>query len=62
MSKKEIGMAELYAYARGYYDGRAEGSENCPFEMDDARAYYRQGYEAGVSDYCKENHPEDEGV
>ena len=57
---KKIGMDELYAFARGYYDGREIGSENCPFEVDNIRSYYRQGYEVGVHDYCKENHPEDE--
>lgn len=46
----------LYAYARGYYDGRVEGVENNPFEDDESRASYSNGYERGVSDYCEETH------
>lgn len=50
---------KLYAYARGYYDGRSIGVENCPFEYWEYAALYRQGYEAGVADYCEEMHPEE---
>jgi ribosome modulation factor len=53
-------MDEMYAYARGYYDGRENGVENCPFEAENLRLHYKQGYEAGVHDYCREAHPEDE--
>lgn len=48
-----------YGYARGYYDGRALGTEQCPFSDDSMIASYRDGYEAGVADYCEEAHPED---
>ena len=51
------------AYALGYYHGRAIGVEDNPYDSEDeARYYYRLGYDAGVADYCHENHPEDEEV
>ena len=43
---------DLYAYAVGYYDGRAFGVDNCPFEEDCMRQSYKRGYETGVTDYC----------
>ena len=44
---------EHEAYALGYYDGRATGMEQNPFEPEDeSRHWYRIGYDAGVSDYC----------
>lgn len=43
-----------YWYSRGYYDGRANGNESCPDGLDDGcRLAYRQGYDAGVMDYCE---------
>lgn len=41
-----------YAYALGYYDGRLVGYENNVFEDDLDRHSYKQGYDAGVTDYC----------
>lgn len=50
-----------YAYAVGYYDGRVHGEENNPYDgNDERRAYYKHGYEAGVADYCREAHPEEQ--
>jgi len=43
---------DVYAYAVGYYDGRAEGVEKCPFDDDCMRDSYKRGYETGVTDYC----------
>ena len=48
------------AYAVGYYEGRAVGTESNPFEADDLRLSYRHGYDAGVADYCR-HHVDDEG-
>jgi hypothetical protein len=52
-------VSTIRAFALGYYDGRAEGVYDCPFENDDNKLSYRDGYEAGVADYCDETHPED---
>jgi hypothetical protein len=47
---------ELYAYALGYFHGRADGESRDCFadEADNLRHLYRRGYDAGVSDYCNE--------
>ena len=45
-------IVDVYAYAVGYYDGRAEGVEKCPFDDDCMRDSYKRGYETGVTDYC----------
>jgi hypothetical protein len=49
----------IRAFALGYYHGRADGVYNCPFKQDEYKASYRDGYDAGVADYCDEAHPED---
>jgi hypothetical protein len=41
-----------YAFALGYFHGRAHGTEDCQFTTDAERLEYRRGYDAGVSDYC----------
>lgn len=54
---------DCVAYALGYYHGRAEGVNQNPYDGEDtARSMYTWGYEAGVADYCREAHPEDEEV
>ena len=49
---------KLYAYALGYFYGRAEGSHNDPFSGDDEELQhlFKIGYDAGVSDYCGQTH------
>jgi hypothetical protein len=48
-------MVEINAYwfARGYYDGRSEGVEVDHDLAPSASYSYKQGYQAGVSDYCE---------
>ena len=46
-------FASLEAYALGYYEGRAIGTDSNVFEEDDLRLMYRRGYDAGVADYCR---------
>ena len=41
----------MNAYALGYYDGRAIGVEANPFDSDEERFAYSEGYQRGVSDY-----------
>lgn len=41
----------LNAYAIGYYDGRARGSETT-YPDPVQRHWYRRGYDAGLADYC----------
>lgn len=63
---------EHYAFARGYYDARAEGINRDPWtpeaaaassvpysEIDRLRALYADGYDWGISDYCAEHHSEE---
>jgi hypothetical protein len=47
---------QLYAYALGYYQGRAVGSWELEGweDMNEVEQYaYREGYDRGVSDYCE---------
>lgn len=48
-----------YAFAKGYYDGLAEGVEANTYTQDLLRYFYRQGYDAGVAEYCDKTHPEE---
>jgi hypothetical protein len=51
----------MYAYALGYFYGRAEGKDPDLYEgEDECRLYYKQGYDSGVSDYCAEIEAEGE--
>lgn len=43
--------AELKAYALGYYDGRHEGYDRCPYGDETLERLYSRGYEAGIADY-----------
>jgi hypothetical protein len=45
-------MNTNYAYAIGYYDGRAEGVYNNPYEDKEMAHNYKIGYDRGVADYC----------
>jgi hypothetical protein len=44
-----------YAYARGYYDGRAIGVESNPYSGVDSEfqeyLFYQRGFRDGVSDF-----------
>ena len=56
----ETNFEHMYAYAIGYYAGKAEGVYQNPYDQDkQERHLYTLGYDAGVSDYCEETHPED---
>ena len=45
---------ELLAYAKGYWDGRAEGTDTLSGDESDVyRHYYRRGYDRGVFDYIE---------
>lgn len=45
-------MNNNYSYAVGYYDGRAEGVYNNPYEDREMSHAYKMGYDRGVADYC----------
>jgi hypothetical protein len=45
-------MNNNYSYAVGYYDGRAEGVYNNPYEDREMSHAYKMGYDKGVADYC----------
>ena len=44
-----------YWFARGYYDGRANGREDHAVRerADEDRHAYRRGYDCGVADHCE---------
>lgn len=43
----------VYWYARGYYDGRAEGAEASTDGLSELHsASYKAGYMRGVTDFC----------
>ena len=44
-----------YVYARGYFDGRANGYENTPLDWmtPEEVGIYGHGYDCGVADYCE---------
>jgi hypothetical protein len=51
-------LSTTYAYARGYFDGRANGVENNPYSGDndvenEEHLYYKRGYSDGVTDFCE---------
>ena len=52
--------ALAYVYARGYFDGRANGSGNTPLDWmtPEEVGIYAEGYDRGVSDYCQIDNPE----
>jgi hypothetical protein len=47
-----IKMNNNYSYAVGYYDGRAEGVYNNPYEDREMSHSYKMGYDRGVADFC----------
>lgn len=53
-----------YWYAVGYYEGRAVGdcyvdSKPSMPDKDELQAAMKEGYEAGVTDYCTYDEPEE---
>jgi len=52
---------DTLAYQTGFRDGLEYGYEkNNKYKRDKERWLYRMGYDAGVAEYCREEHPEDE--
>ncbi len=47
----QVTYDNLRAYALGYYHGRAIGHEYNAFENELESHLYKQGYDAGVTDY-----------
>ncbi len=46
---------ESKAYSLGYSHGYEHGVEENPYDHDDInRVYYKQGYDAGCGDYCRD--------
>jgi hypothetical protein len=59
-NKEKIKMEKTNPYLKGFNHGLKKGYENNPYSMDAYRWLYKVGYDAGVSEYCHINHPEDE--
>ena len=54
---------ELYAYAMGYYYGRALGYHDNQFSENSwLSRLFKEGYDAGVADYCSETHADEVNV
>jgi hypothetical protein len=54
--------ARHYAFARGYLDACTDGVERNQYDPDEQstmRQAYRDGYDAGIADYCAKAHPEE---
>ena len=50
------------SYMEGFLDGYKLGEDRNPYNFEDSgKLLYKEGYAAGVTYYCNENHPEDEG-
>ena len=49
-----------YVYARGYYDGRAEGARNTELDWmtPEEVGIYGAGYDRGITDYCEYDEPQ----
>ena len=60
--KMSIEIEETEAYELGFKHGLEEGVDMNPFEKDLERYLYRRGYDAGVSEYCRQEHPEEENT
>jgi len=52
-------QARSIAYCKGFVDGYYEGVEDNIFAEDDDNLLYKIGYNAGVTEYCRDNHPEE---
>lgn len=60
--KMSIDIEETEAYEIGFKHGLEEGVDMNPFTKDLERYCYRRGYDAGVTEYCHKNHPDDENA
>ena len=59
MEKRTIIVEQSEAWEIGFNDGLNEGVDTNPYKKDFERYCYRRGYDAGVTEYCYQNHPED---
>ena len=50
--------ALAYVYARGYFDGRANGWTDIEWMTPEEVGIYAEGYDRGVTDYCQYDEPE----
>ena len=57
-----IEIEETEAYELGFKHGLEKGFDMNPFQKDLERYLYRRGYNAGVSDYCTKDYPEEENA
>ena len=59
-NRGKIKMEKTNAYVKGYNHALKRGYDNNPYSIDAYRWLYKVGYDAGISEYCNINHPEDE--
>lgn len=52
-------QARSVAYCKGFVNGYYEGVSKNEFTNDKDVLLYNIGYDAGVAEYCNENHPEE---
>lgn len=53
---------DTLAYNKGFRDGLEIGVNRNKYKRDNERHLYNNGYDAGVAEYCRKAHPEDEDV
>lgn len=61
-NKTKTKMEKTNAYLKGFHHGLKRGWENNPYSIDAYCWLYKVGYDAGVSEYCRIEHPEDENA
>ena len=59
MKWRDSDYSLAYVYARGYYDGRAEGAIQTELDWmtPEEAGIYGAGYDKGVADYCEYDEP-----
>ena len=60
LDTRKIPIEESVAYKRGFIDALKKGVDNNPYSWDEYRHLYRIGYDAGITEYCRREHPEEE--
>lgn len=57
---KKVPIEKSVAYKRGFLDALKKGVDTNPYSWDSYRHLYSRGYDAGITEYCRREHPEEE--
>ena len=58
LTMSQIELNKKAAYALGFYHALYDGFQHNPF-MDQYYNEYKKGYDAGISEYCMIEHPDE---